>query len=133
MTLEWNDRLATGNDQIDNQHKELIARFSNLLDACNRHRGKEEVMNLLDFLSDYVVTHFSMEEKLQQEHNYPGYFMHKAQHTEFMRQLSDLKSQFGENGATLSLVIKTNQTMSGWLVNHINETDRKLAEFLRGR
>jgi len=130
MTIEWNEKLATGNSLIDNQHKELFARFDSLLTACNERKGKEEVYNLLLFLGDYVKSHFALEERLQQEHNYPHYGEHKAQHEGFIRDLHNLENQLKQEGASLSLVIQTNQTMVNWLIQHINITDREMAGYL---
>lgn len=132
MAIEWIESLATGNTEIDNQHKELFRRFDNLLSACNQNRGKEEVGNTLRFLDDYVRSHFAMEEDLQKKHNYPHYQEHKAQHESFIGDLQRLDGQFREEGVSLSLVIQTNQTMVNWLVNHINAMDHALADFLRG-
>ena len=73
MAIEWRESLATGHEEIDNQHKELFKRFNNLLTACNKGKGNEEVGNLLKFLSDYVVSHFAAEEQLQIRHNFSGY------------------------------------------------------------
>lgn len=131
MAIEWNEKLATGNSVIDNQHKELFARFDSLLTACKERKGKEEVYNLLLFLGDYVKSHFALEERLQQESNYPHYGEHKAQHESFIRDLQGLESQLNQEGASLSLVIQTNQTMVNWLIQHINITDREMAGYLR--
>ncbi len=131
MSIEWNENLATGNLAIDNQHKELIKRFDNLLTACNQRKGKEEVSNVLAFLGDYVRSHFAMEEQLQKANNYPHYPEHKQQHEGFILDLQKLESQFKEEGTSLSLLIQTNQAMVNWLINHINGTDRALAEYLR--
>ena len=131
MAVEWNEKLATGNSVIDNQHKELFARFDSLLTACNERKGKEEVYNLLLFLGDYVKSHFALEERLQQESNYPHYGEHKAQHESFIRDLLRLENQLKLEGASLSLVIQTNQTMVNWLIQHINITDREMAGYLR--
>ena len=131
MAIEWNEKLATGNNDIDNQHKELFRRFGNLLDACNQKKGKEEVCNLLVFLGVYVRTHFAAEEELQQCHNYPGYQAHKAQHESFIKDLGNLEEQLKVEGATLPLVIQTNQTMISWLINHISVSDKEMATFLQ--
>jgi len=130
MAIEWNEKLATGNSVIDNQHKELFARFDSLLTACNERKGKDEVYNLLQFLGDYVKSHFALEERLQQESNYPHYGEHKA-HEGFIRDLQGLESQLKHEGASLSLVIQTNQTMVNWLIQHINIIDREMAGYLR--
>ncbi len=131
MAVEWRENLATGNEEIDRQHMELFRRFNSLLAACNQGKGKDDVNGLLLFLNDYIRTHFALEELLQEQHDYPGYTAHKEQHDKFRRDLRDLERQFGEEGASLSLVIQTNQTMINWLLRHISGTDRELAGFLR--
>jgi hemerythrin len=131
MAIEWNDNLVTGNDSIDEQHKELFRRVDTLLEACNQRKGKEEVHNLLRFLGDYVKTHFAMEENLQKKSGYPHYRAHKEQHDDFIRVLEALVQQFNAEGATLPLVIQTNQSVVNWLINHINVKDKDLAAYLR--
>ncbi len=131
MAVEWRENLASGNEEIDRQHMELFRRFNSLLAACNQGKGKVEVNGLLLFLNDYIRTHFALEERLQVQYDYPGYSAHKEQHDKFRRDLRNLERQFGEEGASLALVIQTNQTMINWLLRHISGTDRELASFLR--
>jgi len=131
MAIEWNEKLATGNSNIDNQHQELFRRFDILLTACNQRKGKEEVQNLLLFLGDYVKTHFSMEEALQKSNNYPGYPDHKKEHDGFISELQKLEEQFQQEGTSFPLVIQTNQTMVNWLIKHINARDKEMATYLR--
>lgn len=131
MLIEWNEELATGHGAIDEQHRELIGRFSALLNACNQGKGREEVGRLLTFMAEYVRSHFAMEEGLQRRYHYPEYAAHKEEHHGFIQDLRELEHRFSAEGATLSLVIQTNQAMVGWLIRHINGTDRKLAAFLR--
>lgn len=131
MAIEWNEKLATGNSNIDNQHKELFRRFDTLIAACNQRKGKDEVHNLLIFLGDYVKTHFSMEEALQKSNNYPGYPDHKKEHDGFIREFDKLEEQFQQEGTSFPLVIQTNQTMVNWLIKHINRLDKEMATYLR--
>lgn len=131
MAIEWRENLATGNDTIDRQHMELFRRFNTLLTACNQGKGKEEVVHLLLFLNDYIRSHFADEEELQVRYGYPGYAAHKQQHDKFRGDLRELEQQFGAEGATLALVIRTNQTLISWLIRHISATDKELAGFLR--
>lgn len=131
MSVEWREALATGNVDIDNQHKELFRRFNNLLDSCQRGEGKEEVFNMLLFLGDYVRTHFAAEEKLQIQHSYPGYRAHKEEHDRFIDDFRKLEDQLRSEGSTFVLVIQTNQTIVDWLIRHISGTDKELANYLR--
>jgi hemerythrin len=131
MPISWNNNLLTGVDLIDKQHKELFHRFDSLLAACNQGKGKDEVMRLLQFLDDYIREHFDAEEQLQLKHNYPQYGEHKAQHITFVADVDRLKKQFVSEGATLPLVIQTNQALVAWLIQHISNVDVAFARYLK--
>jgi len=130
MSIEWNNNLAIGVAEIDDQHKELFCRFDSLLTACNEGKGRDEVLRVLLFLDDYIKSHFAAEERLQLKHEYPGYPAHKEQHTLFIADVDRLESQFKTEGATLPLVIQTNQTLVAWLIKHISRIDIEFAAFL---
>ena len=131
MSIEWTRDLETGIDLIDDQHREIFKRVNRLSEACNEGKGKEEVMKLLLFLGDYVKEHFAAEEKLQVRYGYPGYASHKSQHTRFIADIARLGTAFKTEGATLSLVIMTNKTLTSWLLQHIGKTDKELGAFLK--
>lgn len=131
MGMKWTSDLATGVAEIDAQHKEIFTRFDRLFAACSEGKGKEEVLRLLLFLEEYVKEHFSAEERLQIRHAYPEYPAHKAEHNRFMSDVDRLTREFRAEGATLSLVIMTNKTLSSWLLQHIQRTDMAFAEYLR--
>ena len=70
MILEWREYLSTGVEQVDNQHKEIFKRLKNLFEACCEEKGNEEVLNLINFLENYVIEHFRDEEALQENCSY---------------------------------------------------------------
>ena len=131
MPMQWTNNLATGVAEIDDQHKEIFKRVNRLSEACSEGKGREEVLKLLLFLEDYVKEHFAAEEKLQVRSSYPGYAMHKSQHTRFIADIARLATAFRTEGATLSLVIMTNKTLTAWLVQHISKTDTDFAAYLK--
>jgi hemerythrin len=130
MSIQWTSDLATGIAEIDHQHREIFNRVARLSEACSAGRGKEEVLKLLLFLEDYVKEHFAAEEQLQIKSGYPEYAQHKSQHTRFIADISRLSNAFRMEGATLSLVIMTNKTLTSWLVQHISKTDKELGAYL---
>jgi hemerythrin len=133
MAMEWTDDLSTGSVSIDDQHKELFERINALLEACKQGKGKAEVSQVIWFLDDYVVTHFSAEEKYMETHHYPDFGKHKALHLEFMDNFADLKREFEEEGAGVHLVVKTNQLVVQWLLDHIRKIDKALGAFLKAK
>ena len=91
MSIVWTDNLAVGNKKIDDQHKELFRQINALYDACSRGEGKKSLSELVNFLENYVVEHFSSEEELMRKSNYPGYDVHKRSHQEFVLSFTTLK------------------------------------------
>jgi hemerythrin len=131
MGIEWRDSLMTGHEEIDEQHQEMFRRYNKLLAACKEGYGKEEVRMMLIFLGDYVKEHFSDEEQLQIRNGFPGYADHRKMHSGFVKTLRELEDQLRADGATVSLVIQTNQILADWLTNHISGADKELADFLK--
>jgi hemerythrin len=130
MAIEWRKDLEVGVKEIDDQHRELFRRFNALLDSCNQGKGKEEVLKVLMFLNDYIRSHFDAEERLQRQVSYPGYTEHRAQHQEFVRHLRDLEDGYNRDGASTSLVIRMNQLVVSWLIQHISKKDRDIAGYV---
>src|SRR5262245_15212118 len=130
MVIVWNEALATGNEEIDNQHKEMFRRFNDFQSACKQGEGLDELSNLLAFLGEYVRSHFAQEERLQIDHDYPGYLKHKEEHDSFILTLRKLEDQLIAGGTTPTLLTQTNMAMVNWLTRHFTWPDKDLANFL---
>lgn len=128
--MTWKDSLAIGIPAIDKQHRELCDQVDNLFDACSGEKGADRVKKTLDFLASYTVRHFADEEAFQQKIKYPKFQQHKAMHTEFLAQVTKLKKEATENGINITMVIKINQMISDWLINHIKGTDSDLKNYV---
>lgn len=133
MAIEWRVSYEIGIKEIDLQHKALFDKINDLLEACNSKKGKEEVINTINFLGDYVVTHFSDEEKLQRENGYPEYNNHKAAHDRFVKEYENLKARFEQEGVSLNFVISVNRVVVDWLIKHIGSADRAFGDFIKAK
>ncbi|WP_027399477.1 bacteriohemerythrin [Anaerovorax odorimutans] len=131
MAYAWTSDLETGNTKIDGQHKQLIAAINNLLDACAKGKGRDELKYVTEFLYDYTSKHFADEEKLQLQSKYPDYENHKKYHETFKSVVKDLMNQLNAEGPTIVLVGKVNSSIAGWLLNHIKKEDVKVAAHIR--
>ena len=83
MRITFDKNLATGDAEIDAQHAELFDRIDKLLAASREKRSREEVGQMLTFLGDYVVHHFSAEERMMAAAAYPELAAHQAEHRRF--------------------------------------------------
>lgn len=130
MSLIWDSRMTTGVDKIDNQHKELFDRINKLVTAMKSGKGKDEVINTLDFLEEYVIRHFNDEEELQKQNNYPKYEIQHKEHEELKKSLKELRKIFETTGVSAIFVITVQQKISSWCRKHIIELDKDLGDFL---
>lgn len=133
MAVEWKTDYSVGYDRIDRQHQELFLRFNALIEACKESRGREKVRELLGFLDEYVISHFAEEEGLMAAHAYPGLPEHRDLHRRFCDKLNGLKKIMDEEGASVHLLVATNEAVLQWLIQHIRKTDTALAAFLRDK
>lgn len=131
MGIQWRESLAIGIEEIDQQHKELLEHFDRLLTACEVGKGMEELKNLLEFLHQYVRTHFRDEEEIQRKHGYPGYDAHRREHESFVARVGKLQAEIDNGGVAVYHVIETNNLLFKWLINHISKVDRELGKFLK--
>ena len=131
VEIRFDERLVTGNDTIDTQHKELIDRIGNFVSACEKGEGKIKAIQMLDYLADYTEFHFNEEEKLQENVNYPALKEHQAKHEEFKGNLRELYEFFEEvEGPTDEFVKQVEINVVNWLFNHIKTFDRSVAEYI---
>ena len=131
MGIEWRDSLAIGIEEIDNQHRQLLSHFDQLLKACETGKGLEELKRLLGFLDAYVIKHFNDEESIQRLRNYPGYEAHKKEHEAFIARLKVLKQEIATTGIAIHHLIETNNLLLKWLLHHISTVDVQLGAFLK--
>lgn len=129
MAIIWAAYLETGVDWMDCHHKELFNRINRLLEAMGRSKGKEEVINLVRFLDNYVAFHFEAEEKAMAGQGFPGMDLHRLEHEKFKKELEDIKDEV-KGGADLTLVLKVQEKVVDWLINHIGRVDKELGGFL---
>ena len=81
---------------IDSQHKELIGKINAVMESCEQSNDKAVAVRTLDYLEDYTNFHFSAEEQLQREIDYPGFQKHKEQHDIFRQTIADLQEMLQE-------------------------------------
>jgi hemerythrin len=131
--LVWSQNLSTGNDQIDDQHKELFDRINKLIEAMKAGKGRDVIEETFKFVNQYLVVHFGTEERLMTAHKYPEYDSHKKQHESFTNQFKDLKTRLDKEGVTSTIVVETQPLLVDWWYNHVNKVDKLLGAFLKDK
>ncbi len=129
--LSWSFTYETGHAEIDAQHKELV-HILNRFDTSTPSGGdRTEARRVMKVLIDYVKTHFSFEESLMRQHDYPDNGPHQAQHLRLIEALASYDLQIMSNPQlNLQQLLSSLHT---WLLHHILASDKRLGDFLRKR
>ena len=127
----WDPKYATGNLAVDGQHRKLFEMVNSLHDALLAGHGKEQMGPTLKGLATYTVEHFKTEEGLMTSLMYPGYPEHKKKHDALLAQVGQLVKDFDEGKLTLPLTLA--RFLSDWITHHIEDEDKKMAQWLRSR
>lgn len=130
MQLEWTPALSVGHKQIDKQHQELFQAFDDFIRGCARGEAKETLLKLHGYLQKYVDEHFRDEEALMTRCGYPDLEGQKRDHQKFQGRLAELRRDLEGDSPTLPVLVQTNRALVSWLVNHVQEKDRQLGQFL---
>ncbi|MBF0536680.1 MAG: hemerythrin family protein [Nitrospirae bacterium] len=130
--IQWDESLATGVNEIDKQHKEIIARINKLVSMTDKEK-ELEIDKTLRFFGGYVIDHFDQEEEYMIKYHYPEYDEHKGDHIKFLKNYSTLKKLFDSEGSSSLIIKATEKQALEWLVKHIQQADKMLAVFLKGK
>jgi hemerythrin-like metal-binding protein len=78
---------------------------------------------------EYTYVHFTNEEIMLTNHNYPELEIHKREHVRLVSQVVELKQKYeaGELMITLSVM----DFLKDWLANHIMGFDQKYSPFIK--
>lgn len=129
MHAEFTKDLLTENEVIDAQHKELFEKINDLFVSCENGEGKEAALQTLEYLVDYTKFHFSAEEKLQEEINFPDIKQHKVEHEKLIQAVAGLKEKLENEGPTPEFQDELYAKMVQWLYGHIRGYDCGVAAY----
>jgi hemerythrin len=127
MAIIWNEqRMATGIQEVDEQHKELIRHFNEFHEAMAHGKGLATAISLLGFLADYTETHFGCEEACMLKYKCPAAAANLAAHNSLRHEIATLRGHIKDNKLSITDLIKVERTLGDWIQNHICSIDIQL-------
>lgn len=129
--LKWKDSYSVGVKVLDEDHKKLIDLLNQFQIAYDYHTGDEFEHQALDALVDYTRYHFEREEKIMEENDYPDLEAHRAQHRAMIAEVEKFINEYKEKGH--NALEGVSNYLKGWLIHHINGTDKQYSSFLNGK
>jgi hemerythrin-like metal-binding protein len=129
--IKWNDTLSVGVQSIDKQHQKLVDLVNDFYDGFNQGSPQEKISELLLGMKNYTVMHFTTEEKIMRETNFPGYSKHKEDHDKFVETVLDLEKRF--NSGKLIITFEITNFLKKWITDHIKVVDKEYTEHFQSK
>jgi len=132
----WHDEYLTGIHKIDVQHKALFHTANKLYGLLLNHGKLDRIDKLFSDLVRQTKVHFRTEEEMMQNHHYPDYKNQKQLHDLLIQQVEDIQNSQQTLGSLHFEQpwierLEITDFLSGWLINHIANEDKKLGAFLQ--
>jgi len=124
--IEWDDKYSVGISIIDNEHKKLIGIMNKAIAAKQNSNNSEEIIEILNEMNKYTLTHFADEEAYMVKFNYPDYEQHRKEHQGFSIETMAFLDSASEGDCQLACEIL--EHLKHWIVHHVQGTDRKYVD-----
>jgi len=129
--MQWGDQYMIGIKEIDAQHEQLFELVNRMHAAVVNGDYPSVGEKILEDLIDYVLEHFTTEERLFEAEGYPQYEEHKQQHDLLARQVLEIQEDF--KAKKIMLTFELLDFLSDWLKNHTTDSDLQYGRFAHAR
>ncbi len=128
--LLWTEQFSTGSPVIDEQHRQLIQHLNQfeglLVETSPTTENLAKITQFLDFLEDYVDSHFRYEEQCMESYRCPAHQKNLQAHENFKQLFQRFKTRSRQEGFRAEMLVELNQTINVWIQDHILRVDTGL-------
>lgn len=122
----WESKYELGIETIDLQHRQLVEMASGLSDlligAQDGDDIYDDIMALLDSLTQYTIKHFEYEEMLMDQAGYHALDVHQQEHRKLIEDLQNLDLSMADIDQ-IAFGKKVLKFLITWVFKHISGTD----------
>lgn len=122
--IDWKEDYALGIDEVDFEHREMIALINKLYSSMRDGAEAEEVQTFLAEVHARIAAHFALEERLMQQIGYPEYTAHKADHELLLDDILDIMDSSEAHEAFDPDVLAAQ--LDHWFTDHFKTFDSRL-------
>jgi hemerythrin len=128
----WSDELATGVEEVDSQHRELVTLVNELAELARNDADVDRIEAGVAAFRRHVEEHFAWEERYMVTHNPSRLASHRALHEILVGQLDEVVEEMrADRFRHLDEVLK--DRVVPWLVEHIVNVDKRIDDPLGRR
>jgi hemerythrin len=129
VPIGWDPTLETGDAVVDQQHRDVIS-LINEVEALESD-DTATLLGIVERLVSHIDIHFVTEEDLMRRGGYPreAFETHQKEHT--MLKARAASAALGFRGSWDTTRGPFVDFLSVWLLDHIENQDRKMIDFMR--
>lgn len=122
----WKEAFNTNIPVLDRQHRKIFAVLNRLYDAAQTPTDSNSVTQSLSEMHEYADLHFTTEERLMAQYEYPEIETQRNQHIFYREQIARLTGAFDAKDETACK--NSLQFLKDWFLDHILQEDLKFGE-----
>jgi hemerythrin-like metal-binding protein len=122
---EWAEVLSVGINDIDKQHKELVALAHRLAEALAGAITRPALLATFDEMIAYAKAHFATEEASMAEFEFEELAEHRTEHRRFCCKMEHLRR--GLAVARPNAEDEVLDFLGAWITHHIRKVDARYA------
>ncbi|SDP45013.1 bacteriohemerythrin [Desulforhopalus singaporensis] len=126
--IEWNDELSICIAEIDQQHQKWLTMVNEFYDSMTNGSSDEIMLKIIGRMRLFAERHFGMEEELMQRHQASFVEEHAKEHQAFLDKFVQVEIDYRAKKKSVTLDVLN--FLNNWLLTHINDTDKKMGQFL---
>lgn len=130
--IAWTDYLSVGVPEMDEEHRQFIARVNELNKAIIESEDKATVERLMDLMLMEATHHFWHEQQLLEHWKYPEAQAHADRHAELTAQFARVMKEIEASDISFVWASK-GLRFKQLLVEHLLHEDMKYRDFLRAK
>jgi len=128
--IEWTDEFLIGIAELDHEHRSLVVDINRLHRSLRAHDDRARIEETLGAVLARMQAHFALEESVMNEHAYPHYDEHKAEHEALLDTVTGFIVRFEKEGEDVGEALEAR--LDEWIVRHIVTYDRKMSLLVKG-
>lgn len=130
--IVWSDSLSVGVPEMDEEHRQFIARVNELNRAIIECESKPAVEHRMRLMLTQAADHFAHEEQMMAESRFPQFAQHRAKHAQLTAKFHGVMKDFTDANLSYVWAVK-GLRLKQLLVEHLLAEDMKYRDFLRAQ
>ena len=122
--IKWKDEFNLGIEEVDNEHRDLVALINALHEAMLAGVGRADILEGISQIYTLVSAHFEREEAFMRESRYMAYAEHKEDHEVLLDDLREIIEQVRSGGGYAEARLSAD--LQYWFSEHFRTHDARL-------